>query len=31
MEAGDARVTVLDGQGRPLAHRGGFDHFGKPK
>jgi thiamine-monophosphate kinase len=26
--AGDARVTVLDSQGRPLAHRGGFDHFG---
>ena len=26
--AGAAGVTVLDAQGRPLAHRGGYDHFG---
>jgi len=25
--AGAARVTVLDGAGMPIAHRGGFDHF----
>jgi thiamine-monophosphate kinase len=25
--AGAPRVTVLDRHGRPLAHRGGFDHF----
>ena len=24
---GDANLTVLDASGRPLAHRGGFDHF----
>jgi len=30
IEAGAPGVRVLDGQGRPLAHRGGFDHFGKP-
>jgi thiamine-monophosphate kinase len=29
IEAGAAQVTVLDAQGRPLGHRGGFDHFGK--
>jgi hypothetical protein len=29
IEAGRARVTVLDAQGRPLAHRGGYDHFEK--
>jgi thiamine-monophosphate kinase len=28
IEAGAARLAVLDAQGRPLAHRGGFDHFG---
>jgi thiamine-monophosphate kinase len=28
--AGAPRVTVLDRQGRPLAHRGGFDHFRDP-
>jgi thiamine-monophosphate kinase len=26
--AGSTRVTVLDAHGRPLQHRGGFDHFG---
>jgi thiamine-monophosphate kinase len=25
---GEARLTVVDANGRPLAHRGGFDHFG---
>jgi len=29
--AGAAQVTVLDRQGRPLAHRGGFDHFENQK
>jgi thiamine-monophosphate kinase len=29
IDAGAARVTVLD-RGRPLAHRGGFDHFARP-
>lgn len=28
IEAGAARLAVLDAQGRPLAHRAGFDHFG---
>lgn len=28
IEDGAARLSVLDAQGRPLAHRGGFDHFG---
>jgi thiamine-monophosphate kinase len=28
IEAGAARLAILDAQGRPLAHRGGFDHFG---
>ena len=28
IEAGPARLAVLDAQGRPLPHRGGFDHFG---
>jgi thiamine-monophosphate kinase len=28
IEEGAARLAVLDAQGRPLAHRGGFDHFG---
>lgn len=27
IEAGSSRVTVLDARGRPLEHRGGFDHF----
>jgi thiamine-monophosphate kinase len=27
VSAGSARVTVLDAAGRPIAHRGGFDHF----
>ena len=31
IEAGAALVTVLDAQGRPLAHRGGFDHFADQK
>ena len=30
VHGGDQRVTVLDAQGRPLAHRGGFDHFARP-
>ena len=30
LSGGDARLTVLDAQGRPLAHRGGFDHFARP-
>ncbi|HVJ23837.1 MAG TPA: thiamine-phosphate kinase, partial [Burkholderiales bacterium] len=25
---GEPRLTVLDASGRPLEHRGGFDHFG---
>ena len=24
----DARLAVLDAHGKPMAHRGGFDHFG---
>jgi thiamine-monophosphate kinase len=28
---GAARVTVLDGAGQPLAHRGGFEHFGEQR
>ena len=28
ISAGAARVTVLDPAGKPIAHRGGFDHFG---
>ena len=31
IEAGAARVTVLAADGKPIAHRGGFDHFGKRK
>ncbi|HZO01001.1 MAG TPA: thiamine-phosphate kinase [Burkholderiales bacterium] len=27
IEAGAARVTVLGADGKPIAHRGGFDHF----
>jgi thiamine-monophosphate kinase len=27
--SGTAHVAVLDAQGRPLAHRGGFDHFAR--
>jgi thiamine-monophosphate kinase len=26
--AGEPRLTVVDASGRPLEHRGGFDHFG---
>jgi thiamine-monophosphate kinase len=29
IEAGGPQVTVLDARGRPLEHRGGFDHFGR--
>jgi thiamine-monophosphate kinase len=28
IEDGAARLAVRDAQGRPVAHRGGFDHFG---
>jgi thiamine-monophosphate kinase len=28
IEEGAARLAVRDAQGRPVAHRGGFDHFG---
>jgi thiamine-monophosphate kinase len=27
IHAGEARLAVLDAQGKPLAHRGGYDHF----
>jgi thiamine-monophosphate kinase len=27
---GAPRVTVLDRHGKPIAHRGGFDHFARP-
>jgi thiamine-monophosphate kinase len=27
---GAPRLAVLDAQGRPIAHRGGFDHFARP-
>ena len=27
VQAGAPKLTVLDADGRPLAHRGGFDHF----
>jgi thiamine-monophosphate kinase len=27
---GDARLAVLDAQGKPLEPRGGFDHFAAP-
>jgi len=30
IHGGDQRLTVLDAQGKPLAHRGGFDHFARP-
>jgi len=30
IHGGDQRLTVLDAQGKPLAHRGGFDHFAPP-
>jgi FKBP-type peptidyl-prolyl cis-trans isomerase (trigger factor) len=26
-----AGITVLDGAGKPMAHRGGFDHFRDPR
>ena len=29
MEAGNPRVDVRDAGGRPIAHRGGYDHFAK--
>jgi thiamine-monophosphate kinase len=28
IQAGPAKLTVLDAAGKPIAHRGGFDHFG---
>jgi thiamine-monophosphate kinase len=28
IHAGAARVSVLDAEGKPIAHGGGFDHFG---
>ena len=28
IHGGDSRLEVRDAQGRPLAHRGGYDHFG---
>jgi thiamine-monophosphate kinase len=28
VSAGPARVEILDAQGRAIAHRGGYDHFG---
>ena len=31
IEAGAARLTVLAADGRPIAYRGGFDHFEKQK
>jgi thiamine-monophosphate kinase len=31
IEAGAPRVVVLTADGKPLAHRGGFDHFAQPK
>jgi thiamine-monophosphate kinase len=30
VHGGDSRLTVLDAKGKPLAHRGGFDHFARP-
>jgi thiamine-monophosphate kinase len=30
IHGGDTRLIVLDAQGRPLEHRGGFDHFSRP-
>ena len=30
IHGGDTRLTVLDGNGKPIAHRGGFDHFAPP-
>jgi thiamine-monophosphate kinase len=27
IEAGTPRVDILDGRGRPIPHRGGYDHF----
>jgi len=30
IHGGDTRLTVLDAKGKPLAHRGGFDHFAQP-
>ena len=28
IEAGPARLVVRDANGAPIAHRGGYDHFG---
>ena len=30
IHGGDTRLTVLDANGKPLAHHGGFDHFARP-
>ena len=30
IQAGEARLLVLDAQGRPMSYRRGFDHFGTP-
>src|SRR5262245_35490351 len=30
VEAGAPRLTVLDSRSEPIAHRGGYDHFGAP-
>jgi thiamine-monophosphate kinase len=30
IHGGAARLAVLDAHGKPLAHRGGFDHFANP-
>ena len=30
IQAGDPRLVVLDAGGKPLEHRGGFDHFATP-
>ena len=27
IHGGEARLAVLDAQGKPLEHRGGYDHF----
>ena len=30
IQRGEPRLLILDGSGRPLEHRGGFDHFATP-
>jgi thiamine-monophosphate kinase len=30
IQAGEPRVAVRDAQGQPIAHGGGYDHFGQP-